>query len=157
MRMGPEATLEEPLLDQLRGAFGALAESVRGLDVATLDATMAPDTNSIAVLVTHSIQTARAILHDVLGQPSPRDRDAAFQVSGRTSGDLLTELSTWSTEMDDLVARALAEPLERQIERYRTATIAWWLLQVLGHTREHAAHAALTRQLLADTVRPSRP
>jgi len=156
MTTEPVATIEDALLEHLRAAFDSLADSVRDLDPAGLDAIPGSETNSIAVLVVHTIETARSILHEVVGEPLPRDRDAEFKVAGLSGDDLLERLTEWSTEMDELVRRALAEPLEREIRRYRVATSAWWLLQVLGHTREHAAHAALTRQLLADRT-PSSP
>jgi hypothetical protein len=37
---------------------------------------------------------------------------------------------------------------DRPVQRYRLASQAWWLLQLAGHTREHAAQADLTRQIV---------
>lgn len=143
-----DADLHAALRDQLRIAVDAFLPALEGLTTEQLNRNLGPDTNSIAVLVAHTVETGRAILHDLLDDPIPRDRNAAFQITNANGDDLKDALVTWRDEMDDLAARALAGELGRTVKRYREATQAWWLLQVLAHTREHAAQAALTRQLV---------
>ena len=143
-----DTALHVALRDQLRIAVDGFLTALDGLTTEQLNRNLGPDTNSVAVLVTHTVETSRAILHDLLDDPIPRDRNAAFQITDATGDDLRQTLVGWRDEMDDLAARALAGELGRTVKRYREATQAWWLLQVLGHTREHAAQAALTRQLI---------
>lgn len=137
------------LIEHLRAAFGSLEAAFDGLTVEELDRAPGPDTNSIAVLVAHTIEAARSILHDLVDDPISRDRGAAFRLVGASADDLRAMLAGWAGELDGLVERALAMPPDRPIARFREASQAWWLLQVLAHTREHAAHATLTRQLVS--------
>ena len=148
MTTNDETALHSALRDQLRIAVDAFLPALDGLTTEQLNRDLGPDTNSIAVLITHTVETGRAIMHDLLDDPIPRDRDAAFRITNANGDDLKDALVTWRDEMDDLAARALAGQLGRTVKRYREATQAWWLLQVLAHTREHAAQAALTRQLV---------
>ena len=146
--MDDNAPLHTALRAQLRIAVDAFLPELDGLTTEQLNRNLGPDTNSIAVLVAHTVQSGRAILHDLVDDPIPRDREAAFRITNANGDDLKDALVTWRDEMDDLAARALAGELGRTVKRYREATQAWWLLQVLGHTREHAAQAALTRQIV---------
>ena len=142
------AAFDEAIRQHLAGSTAALAAAVEGLTVEQLAATLGPETNSIAVLVAHTMATARSILHDLADDPIPKDRAAAFAVTGRSSSELLALINEFAVESEGLLARALAAPPDRQVQRYRLASQTWWLLQVTGHTREHAAHAGLTRQLV---------
>ena len=142
--------LEEALLEQLHAALDDLSRAVAGLRLDELISELAPDTNSLAVLVAHTIETGRSIAHDLANDPIPRDREAAFRTRITAPEDLPRMIDQWSSELDALVRRAMSVPLDRQMTRYRQASRAWWLLQLVAHTREHAAHASLTRQLLAD-------
>lgn len=137
------------LLEHLHATFGLFDDAVAGLTVEELNREPAPDANSIAVLVAHTIDTTRSILHDLIDDPIRRDRQAAFRLTDASETDLRAMLDACTAELDELVARALAMPLDRPVTRFREAPQAWWLLQVLAHTREHAAHAALTRQLVS--------
>lgn len=142
------APVEEALLDHLHAALDALGESIAGLGPEELNAVPGPDTNSLAVLVAHTVETARSIVHQLADDPIPRDREAAFRVTAASEDELRAMLDGCRAEIDALVGPALSRPLDRPVARYRVASQAWWLLQVLGHTREHAAHASLTRQLV---------
>lgn len=135
--------------EHLHAAFGSLEAALDGLTLEELNRAPAPDANSIAVLVAHTVDTARSILHDLVDDPIPRDREAAFRLAVASEDDLRAMLEGWAAELDGLVEQALTMPLDRPIVRFREAPKAWWLLQVLAHTREHAAHAALTRQLVS--------
>jgi hypothetical protein len=135
--------------EHLRAAHGELREVVADLDPATLDATLGPDTNSLAVLVAHTIETERSIVQSVIGEPLPRDREAAFRTSGLSADDVAALIDHWEVELGALLARVTAEDLARPIQRWRTASGAWWLQQTVGHAREHAGQAQLTRQLLS--------
>jgi hypothetical protein len=138
------------LLEHLKAALASFGAALDGLTTEELNRAPAPETNSIAVLVAHTVYTARSILHDLVDEPLPRDREAAFRLTAASGTELQAMLDACAAEIDGLVARAMALPLDRPITRFREASQAWWLLQVLAHTREHAAHAALTRQLIRD-------
>lgn len=142
------ARLGSAFREQLLAAFDALADTVTGLSTAELNRTLGPDTSSIAMLVHHSIETARSILLDVEGHPVPRHREASFAVASASEADLLGMLADWRVEVDALLDSALVVDLGRPIARFREAPAAWWLLQSLVHTQEHGAQAALTRQLI---------
>ncbi|HEX5450753.1 MAG TPA: DinB family protein [Candidatus Limnocylindrales bacterium] len=150
-----ESALGSALEDQVRLAFEQLGRSIAGLGVDELNAAPAPETSSLAVLVHHSVETARSILHDVAGDPLPRDRESAFRVAGASEADLRRLLDAWQEEAGPLFAAALRTDLARPLTRYREASAGWWLLQALAHTREHAGHAELTRQLVQSD--PGRP
>jgi hypothetical protein len=134
--------------DQLHRAFSALGEALDGLRPGDVNRDLGPETNSLAVLVHHTIEAARSILHDVAGDPLPRDREAAFRVADASVDDLREMLTAWDAEMDRLLDLALASDPSTPITRFREAPAAWWLLHAIAHTREHAAHAQLTRQLI---------
>lgn len=138
------------LLEHLNAALAALDTAIAGLTPEQLNRAPGPGTNSLAVLVAHSVETGRSILHDLVDDPVPRDREAAFRLADASEEELRALLAAWAAELSGLVERALSGPLDRPITRFREAPQAWWLLQVLAHTREHAAHAALTRQLVTD-------
>jgi hypothetical protein len=145
----------ESVRDQLHRAFSALDEALDGLRPEDVNRDLGPGTNSLAILVHHTIEAARSILHDLAGDSLPRDREAAFRVADATVEDLRSMLAEWDVEMDRLLDLALAADPSRLTARFREAPTAWWLLHAIGHTREHAAHAQLTRQLI-DAAGPAR-
>jgi hypothetical protein len=140
------AAFAEALREHLDEGMTSLREAVNGLTVEQLDARLGPDTNSISVIVMHTVSTARSICHDLADDPVATDRKAAFEVSGLSADDLRQTIDEWVIEQAPLLARAFAAPPGRQLQRYRLASQTWWLLQLAGHAREHAAQAHLTRQ-----------
>jgi hypothetical protein len=154
----PGDTLPEPfgaaLVEHLHAALASFGAAIAGLSVEELNRKPAPEANSLAVLVAHSIDTARSILHDLIDDPIPRNRQAAFELTDASEDDLRAMIDGSAAELDGLVERAMSGPLDRPVTRFREASQAWWLLQLLSHTREHAAHAALTRQLVTDRTAP---
>jgi hypothetical protein len=131
-----------------RNAHALMREVVTGLSPEALDSRLGPDTNSVAVLVMHSLDAERHITADVAGLSLDRDREAAFRVAGMGVDDLLAAIAGVERDVDTHLA-GIAEPrLAESIARgQRTATGAWWLLHALAHSREHLGQAALTRQL----------
>jgi DinB superfamily len=134
--------------EHLEKANAELRRAVDGLDTSVLDATLGPDTSSLAVLVAHTVETTTSILHSVIGEPLPRDREAAFRTAGLAAADLVDRIDASDAELVELLARLTLDDLARPVERYRIAPGAWWVLQTLGHVREHGAQASLTRQIL---------
>jgi hypothetical protein len=148
---------QDAVLDHIDAAMASLREAVDGLTTEQLDARPGPDTNSIAVIVAHTVSAARSICHDLADDPVTTDRRAAFDVSGLSADDLRQMIDAWLIEQQPLLARAIAAPADRPVQRYRLASQAWWLLQLAGHAREHSAQAHLTRQsiLASDGVTAS--
>jgi hypothetical protein len=148
---------QDAVLDHVDAAMASLRKAVDGLTVEQLDSRPGPETNSIAILVAHTVSTARSICHQLADDPMATDREAAFHVSGLSADDLRQMIDEWGVDQRPLLERAFAAPADRPIQRYRVASQTWWLLQLAGHAREHAAQAHLTRQsiLAADRLAAS--
>ena len=141
-----------------------LDDSLAELRVAVVGATAdelnrrpaGPDTNSIAVLVVHSLTSTRMWLTVAVGAPLPvRDRDAEFVTVTESEAALLAFLDQMADECRALLA--VDAPFDAAVERathHRSdapdvAQAGWALLHALEHLREHVAHTQLTRQLQA--------
>jgi hypothetical protein len=137
-------------LDQLRAALdGCSAEELNRRPAGD-------DTNGLAVLATHALQSTRAWLSIAVGvEPPPRDRPAEFTV-------VVDDAERFLAEVDRLAAscRAVLDP-EAPFEPDHTGTptwqppqdrepvtAAWALIHALAHLREHVGHAQLTRQVV---------
>jgi uncharacterized damage-inducible protein DinB len=114
------------------------------------------DTNSVAVLATHSLHSTRSWLCTALGETLPdRDRDSEFRVAADDPRALLELFDRMSSECTALFER------ERTLDWgaiRRTHTrpdasdaievpAAWALLHAIEHLREHLGQMQLTRQL----------
>ena len=81
-------------------ALAVLRRSVDGLDVDALNRRPAgPDTNSIAVLVSHALGATRLLMNLAIGAPLPaRDRDAEFAASATDPDSLLEAIDVGAAE-----------------------------------------------------------
>ena len=114
------------------------------------------DTNGLAVLATHALDSTRSWLSLATDGPLPdRDRDAEFRVVVEDPVRFMAAFDARAAE-----CRALLET-DAPFEAGRTGaapwrtygadepvTAAWALMHALEHLREHVGHAQLTRQLL---------
>jgi hypothetical protein len=142
-----------PVVSTVAALYGLVHEKlrdvVRGLDDEALNWSPGPDTNSIAVLVTHTLGSELDTLHRVRGIAAPRDRDAEFAVAGATQAELLAALDRG----DARLAEHAAAITEDDLAALRKGTGAaeqpglYWLLFNYGHAREHFGHVELTAQL----------
>jgi hypothetical protein len=133
----------------LKDAHDRFREVVRGLNGAQLNADLGPETNPIAVLVTHALGAERQVLTMVAGRDESRDRDAEFRARAVGPEPLLEALDRADRLVDELVPALTQAQLEQPYVRSDlTLSGARWLIRAFGHVREHAAHAELTRQLL---------
>jgi hypothetical protein len=130
-------------------AHARLRAVVEGLDATALNATLGPETSSIAVLVTHALGNERWVLATLAGRPAPRDRAAEFAVQPASAGPLLDALDEADAGAADLLPRIAEPQLAAAHAEVDGLTGRQWLLRCFGHLREHTAHAELTRQLLA--------
>jgi hypothetical protein len=118
-----------------------------------------PDTNPIAVLVVHSMQSTRWWLSIATGAAPPaRDRPSEFRESVDDVDQLLARFDEVAAECRALLATD--SPFEPGAARVapsasrpgrsvdsETVTAAWALVHAAEHLREHVAHAELTAQL----------
>jgi uncharacterized damage-inducible protein DinB len=141
--------------DSFHEAHAALRTVVEGLSPALLDWKPGEETNSIAALVVHTLEAERALTGSVAGVTRPRDREAAFRVSGLDAGELVAMIDATERELDGNLADLTQERLDALIERPgRTASGAFWLLRAAVHSREHVGQASLTRQLAERAAAP---
>ncbi len=106
------------------------------------------DTNSIAVLATHSLHSTRWWLSVALGEPLPaRHRPSEFRASDLDAGSLLRFLDEMSEDCLALVEedRDVDWSTVRQTPERMPA--AWALVHALEHLREHVGQILLTRQV----------
>ena len=150
-------TTVSTIFDGYREVHNSFREELATLDPALLHQTPAPETNSIAVLIHHTLGSEAQVVRLVAGAPAPRDREAEFRI---TSADidiarLRAEIDAADALLDELGPRIGAERLTTVIERDgRTPrTGLTWLVVNYGHAREHLAHLQLTRQVLAGRAR----
>ncbi len=113
------------------------------------------DTNSIAVLVNHSMQSTRSWLSVALGtELPPRDRPSEFRTTAPDAAALLRVIDELGADCEDLLRRA-GEVDWGSMRRTHArpgsdasppVTAAWALLHALEHLREHVGQMVLTRQ-----------
>jgi hypothetical protein len=137
-------------------AFDVLRRSVDGLDADALNRRPGgPDTNSIAVLVTHALGATRLLMNLAVGAPLPaRDRDAEFTASVTGADALRGAIDTIAAEC--LAILDAAGSVDWNAPRSRTRadgsvwemTAAYAMLHALDHLRGHADEAALTKHVL---------
>lgn len=136
-------------------AFKDLRAIVDGLPAAALDWRPAgPETNSIAVLATHSMSSTRLWLHVAAGLPLPaRDRDAEFRATAADSAVLLGLIDSLSA--DCFAALDAANSVEWDAPReWKRAngevialTAAYAVMHAIEHLRGHVDQASLTRHV----------
>jgi hypothetical protein len=137
------------LFHQLHDELRAL---IRECDHETLNFVPCRGANSIATIVTHTVGSEAETLRAVAGAESARDRDAEFRMGEQTAAALLAQLDGADALLRDLGPALTAERLEMLVplptlppDEMRPGMT--WLIGNLGHAREHAGHAHLTRQL----------
>lgn len=151
---GPTTLLTDVVARYLREGHEAMRELVRGLPGDVLDWNPGPDTNSITVLVLHTLDSERFLAALVARVQLARDREAAFRTTGLTADDLVAQIDAIELDVASLLAGITEDQLASPVQRgARTAPGAYWLLHLAGHAREHLGQASLTRQLAERTTR----
>jgi uncharacterized damage-inducible protein DinB len=114
------------------------------------------DTNSVAVLATHSLHSTRSWLCTALGETLPdRDRDSEFRVNADDQAALLDLFDRMSSDCIGLFERertadwgAIRSTHTRpDASDAVQVPAAWALLHAIEHLREHLGQMQLTRQL----------
>ena len=121
---------------------------VTGLPAFAVDWKPGEGTNSIAALVTHTLDAERHLTAAVADLSLQRDREAAFRVQGLTGDELVAMIDAAERDVDGHLGLVTADRLATTIVRpNRTETGGRWLIRVAAHSREHIGQASLTRQL----------
>jgi Protein of unknown function (DUF664) len=154
-------TAADPTLEAARGFVDGSLEAMRAaIDGASADAlNMRPagdDTNPVAVLVVHAVNSTRWWLSVARGLPLPeRDRPSEFLTTVADDDELLTLFDPIAAECRGLLdtdeafdAGAIRDD-PREGEQ---VTAIWALIHAVEHLREHVAHAELTRQVFERPV-----
>ena len=140
------------IAEQFQVVHGLLRDEVRDLSVEELNWKPAPETNSIAVLVVHTLGSEAEVLRVAANVPGERDRLAEFRVTANNAEELLREIDQADAYIEAMAPRITAEDLAA--ERLRgdrgPETGLHWLLTNYGHAREHLGHIQLTKQLHAE-------
>ncbi len=142
----------EKVAEQFQVVHGHLRDHVRDLSVEELNWKPAPEANSIAVLVVHTLGSEAEVLRVVADVAGERDRDAEFLTTVNDATDLLREIDQADSFLEAMAPRITAENLaaERPRADRPPQTGLHWLLTNYGHAREHLAHIELTKQLYTE-------
>ncbi len=136
-------------------ALTELRDVIAGLPGEALDwRPVGDETNSIAVLATHSMHSARLWLAIAAGLPRPeRDREAEFATRERDPQALLEMIDGFSAECLAALEAAAGTDWDNTREWTRAGggtmevTAAYALIHALEHLRGHVDQASLVRHL----------
>ncbi len=136
-------------------AFDVLRRVVDGLPAEALNWRPAGDqTNSIAVLTTHAMQSTRFLVRMAVGLPElSRDRSAEFTATADDPASLLQLIEDLAA--DCAAALDSAGPVDWGELRQRTrddgevveTSASYYLIHAVEHLRGHADEASLTRHM----------
>lgn len=137
------------IVDLFRSVHQQIRDIVRDLDSEQLNWSPAQGTNSVAVLVTHTLASELDTLLLVRDLTGDRDRDAEFRVTAPGADGLLAAIDRAdellrehgeSITMEELMATRTRPNRDPQIALH-------WLINNYGHAREHLGHLQLTTQM----------
>jgi hypothetical protein len=139
------------IVEQFKAVHQNLRDEVRELSPEELNWKPAPETNSIAALVVHTLGSEAEVFRVAANATGTRDRPAEFLATAETPEDLLHQLDHADVYIDALAPRITPEDLAALKARgdREPQTGFHWLLTNYGHAREHLAHIQLTKQLYA--------
>lgn len=142
------------VVEQFKVVHDQLRDEVRGLSTDELNWKPAPDANSIAALVVHTLGSEAEVFRVAANATGTRDRPAEFLATADTPEELLRQIDHADVYIEALAPRITAEDLtalKMRGER-EPQTGLHWLLTNYGHAREHLAHIQLTKQLYAERM-----
>ncbi|MDP9329263.1 MAG: DinB family protein [Actinomycetota bacterium] len=144
----------------LEGSLASMRQVIAGSTPESLNWRPAgEDTNTIAMLVVHAMQSTRWWLSIATGAPPPpRDRPAEFREVVDDVDELLARFDEMAADCRKILdtdvpfeagAARVAPSASRagRSQPSETVTAAWALVHAVEHLREHVAHAELTSQL----------
>lgn len=149
--------MSDPTIEAARGildgSLNEMRETIAGLPPDALGWRPAgEDTNPLAVLTVHAMNSTRWWLSVALGAPPPdRDRPSEFRASVADGAELLSFFDRMAADCRALLATEEAFAAGSLRSDPATdddqGTNVWALFHAVEHLREHVAHASLTRQL----------
>ena len=149
--------MSDPTLEAARSvvdeSLDAMRAAIAGASGEALNRRPAGDeTNSIAVLVVHALNSTRWWLSVALGRQVPeRDRPSEFHTIVAGADELLGVFDPIAADCRALLSADVAfDPgaIREDPRDGEEVTAAWALMHAVEHLREHVGHAELTRQLL---------
>lgn len=125
-----------------------MREQIRDVDPGTLNWKPLPLANSIAVLVTHALESEREMIRAVRLLQTERDREAEFRAEANAA-ELLALVDRADRELDEHVGAITGADLTEMRPRGDRPPRPGieWLISNYGHVREHLAQIELTKQL----------
>jgi hypothetical protein len=143
------------VVEQFKAVHDQLRDEVRGLSTDELNWKPAPETNSIAALVVHTLGSEAEVFRVAANATGTRDRPTEFLATAETPDELLRQIDHADVYIEALAPRITAEDLAALKERgeREPQTGFHWLLTNYGHAREHLAQIQLTKQLYAQQTR----
>lgn len=138
-----------------------LRTSADGLPVEALNWRPTPETNSIAVLITHALGATRLWVRMALGIPLPeRDRASEFRVTFGDASELLRFIDEMSRECikaldsaDSIDWTAIRETAGRGGDAPPQVAAVYALIHATEHLRGHVDQVSLIRQLWSERGR----
>jgi uncharacterized damage-inducible protein DinB len=118
----------------------------------------APEANSIAMLIFHTLGNAvENILEVLCGVPVERDRDAEFAARAVTGDELAARWSALRPRLEGALSQLGQDELDRMRTHPRRGTVTGRevLVVVARHAAEHLGQAELTRDLFLASNAPS--
>jgi len=109
----------------------------------------APETNSIAQLVRHTMAVQTMLLARGLGDDVQHDHAISLRNDAATAAELHAVLDQANAKKNELLSRLDAIDLGEVLPHSRLGQVmrAWYVLHVLDHGGEHVGHAQLATQL----------
>jgi len=137
--------------DLYKVVHAQLRKEVEGMDERALNWSPAPETNSIAALVVHTLGSEAEVLRTVRALPGQRDRDAEFRATAASASELVARLDKADRYLDEMSAGITAADLAAMRPRgdRPPQTGMYWLISNYAHAREHLGHVQLTKQVYA--------
>ncbi|HLY65032.1 MAG TPA: DinB family protein [Chloroflexota bacterium] len=154
--VAPRMSMEfEELLDVFLKANARVRDNLAGLDSAGLNWRPGADTNSVACLVEHIVNTEERNLARALESVSA-PQNPGFPTRSYDLAELHGLLERADRMLRDLAGRAATVSLSRVVEHpHRGPSSALVLLiETVGHVKEHVGHLELTRQLYLQRQQP---
>lgn len=139
----------QTIVNGFREVHQTFEQLIREAPEASLDWQPAPNTNSLAVLITHTLGSERQMWHLVTNSPYQRDRSEEFLIRHASKEELLQLLAAANATIEQLAPRLSEDALTTTHQRSdgRAQTGLEWLITNYGHAREHLDQAQITQQL----------
>ncbi len=137
-------------LKRLETLYADLRRALTDLPSDALDWAPGPNMNSIGAIATHTAESQRYWIGEIVGgQPANRDREAEFRAHGQDSATLIQRLDEGLAQIRTVLERITLDDLSltrTSLYRDHEFTVAWVLNHTLAHVASHLGHIEVTRQ-----------